>query len=86
MYEHIENTDTDELRKFERLSNDWWNPGGKLKTLHIINPLRLRYINDAVPLSNKKVLDIGCGGGVLTEAMVAMATVGTMATGQARRM
>ncbi len=70
MQDQIENTDTDELLKFERLSNDWWDPNGSLKTLHIINPLRLAYIDDAVSLQGKKVLDLGCGGGLLAEAMV----------------
>ncbi len=71
MQDQIENTDADELLKFERLSNDWWDPEGSLKTLHIINPLRLNYIDNAVSLANKTVLDIGCGGGLLSEAMQA---------------
>lgn len=78
MQDHIKNTDADELLKFERLCNDWWDPGGRLKTLHIINPLRLSYIDNAVSLNNKKVLDIGCGGGLLSEAMEVM---GALVTG-----
>ncbi|MFT7459645.1 MAG: 2-polyprenyl-6-hydroxyphenyl methylase/3-demethylubiquinone-9 3-methyltransferase [Planctomycetota bacterium] len=69
MPDSTENIDADELLKFERLSDAWWDPSGDLKTLHVINPIRLSYIDDAVSLSNKRVLDVGCGGGLLTEAM-----------------
>jgi len=69
MHESLNNIDKHELDKFARLSEDWWDPNGALKTLHIINPLRLSYIDNAVSLNQKKVLDIGCGGGLLTEAM-----------------
>ena len=69
MHESLNNIDKHELDKFARLSEDWWDPNGPLKTLHIINPLRLSYIDNAVSLNQKKVLDIGCGGGLLTEAM-----------------
>ena len=64
-----DNTDAEELRKFEQLASDWWNPAGSLKTLHIINPVRLAYIRERCDLANSKVLDIGCGGGLLSEAM-----------------
>ncbi len=66
-----ENIDLEELQKFATLADDWWDPSGNLKTLHIINPLRLNYINNATSLANKKVLDVGCGGGLLSEAMAA---------------
>ncbi|NKB39214.1 MAG: bifunctional 2-polyprenyl-6-hydroxyphenol methylase/3-demethylubiquinol 3-O-methyltransferase UbiG [Gammaproteobacteria bacterium] len=66
------NTDNEELLKFDNLSSTWWNVKGSLKTLHVINPLRLKYIDDAIGLANCKVLDIGCGGGLLTEAMSSM--------------
>ncbi len=69
MQEQTENIDTDELHKFEVLADDWWDPDGDLKTLHIINPLRLNYIDQASPLCDKTVLDVGCGGGLLSEAM-----------------
>ena len=63
------NIDPMELDKFESLAAEWWDPRGKLKTLHVINPVRLKYINDAVDLRDRQVLDIGCGGGLLCEAM-----------------
>lgn len=63
------NVDPDELSKFGRHAPDWWDPRGPLRTLHAINPVRLRYIDAAVTLSGKSVLDVGCGGGLLCEAM-----------------
>ena len=63
------NPDPNEIEKFDGLADDWWNPDGALKTLHVINPVRLRYITDAVSLKGKSVLDVGCGGGLLAEAM-----------------
>jgi 2-polyprenyl-6-hydroxyphenyl methylase / 3-demethylubiquinone-9 3-methyltransferase len=69
MPQQTENIDTDELNKFSALASDWWAPTGNLKTLHVINPVRLNYIDKAASLNNKNVLDIGCGGGLLSEAM-----------------
>jgi 2-polyprenyl-6-hydroxyphenyl methylase/3-demethylubiquinone-9 3-methyltransferase len=63
------NVDKTEIAKFSKLSAHWWNPAGELKTLHDINPLRLRYIDTHASLSGKKVLDLGCGGGILAEGM-----------------
>lgn len=63
------NLNTAEIDKFETLSLEWWDPKGKLRTLHTINPVRLRYIEQSVALNGKSVLDIGCGGGLLSEAM-----------------
>lgn len=63
------NLDHSEVSKFDTLAGDWWDPQGPLKTLHVINPVRLRYITNAVSLKGKSVLDIGCGGGLLAEAM-----------------
>jgi len=66
-----QNVDTDEIAKFERLAERWWDPHSEFRPLHEVNPLRLGFINDRVGLKDKSVLDIGCGGGILTEAMAA---------------
>ena len=64
------NVHSAELDKFSALASGWWDPQGELKTLHDINPLRLDWIRtQAGPFENKAVLDIGCGGGLLSEAM-----------------
>lgn len=63
------NVDRQEIAKFEGLAGRWWDPHGEFKPLHDINPLRLNYIDERARLSGKRVLDIGCGGGILTEAM-----------------
>lgn len=64
------NFDKNELAKFESLAYRWWDKESEFKPLHEINPLRLNFINKISPLKDKKVLDIGCGGGILTESMV----------------
>lgn len=63
------NFDTHELAKFAALAAHWWDANGELKTLHQVNPLRLDYICSKADISNKKVIDIGCGGGILSESM-----------------
>ncbi|OHV11942.1 bifunctional 2-polyprenyl-6-hydroxyphenol methylase/3-demethylubiquinol 3-O-methyltransferase UbiG [Kushneria phosphatilytica] len=64
------NVDQGEIAKFESLANHWWDREGEFKPLHDINPLRLDYIDEHAGLVGKKVIDIGCGGGILSEAMV----------------
>jgi len=63
------NYDPDELAKFASLAAHWWDPLGELKTLHQINPLRMSYLLEKVQLAHTKVIDIGCGGGILSESM-----------------
>lgn len=63
------NVDPGEIEKFEKLAGRWWDPNSEFKPLHDINPLRLDYIDRLAPLANRHVIDIGCGGGLLTEGM-----------------
>ena len=63
------NVDPAELEKFSALAAKWWDPTSEFKPLHEINPLRLNWIDSIAPLAGKRVLDIGCGGGILAEAM-----------------
>ena len=72
-----------EIEKFSKIAEEWWNPNGKFKPLHNFNPIRIKYIKDNIaekfnlknsdkPLRNIKILDIGCGGGLLCEPMFRM--------------
>jgi 2-polyprenyl-6-hydroxyphenyl methylase/3-demethylubiquinone-9 3-methyltransferase len=63
------NVDPAELAKFNELAHRWWDPAGEFRPLHEINPLRLGWIDARAPLEGKSALDVGCGGGILTEAM-----------------
>jgi 2-polyprenyl-6-hydroxyphenyl methylase/3-demethylubiquinone-9 3-methyltransferase len=63
------NADPKELAKFSELAHRWWDPEGEFRPLHQINPLRLAWIDGKARLSGKRVLDVGCGGGILAEAM-----------------
>lgn len=65
------NVDPLELEKFSQLAHRWWDPGAEFKPLHDINPLRLDYIDGIAGLRGRRVLDVGCGGGILAEAMAA---------------
>ncbi len=65
----MENLDEVEIRKFEALAARWWDPDSEFKPLHEINPLRVNYISQRINFAGKAVLDIGCGGGILAEAM-----------------
>lgn len=67
-----QNIDTLELRKFEDIARKWWDKNSEFKPLHDINPLRVGYITERVNLKGKRILDVGCGGGLLSEAMAAM--------------
>ena len=63
------NADPLEIQKFSELAHRWWDPTSEFRPLHEINPLRLEWINARVPLAGRKVIDIGCGGGILAESM-----------------
>jgi len=65
------NIDSAEIARFEALASRWWDPAGEFGSLHEINPLRLGWIRDRIDLTDKRVLDIGCGGGILAESMAA---------------
>ena len=72
------NADPQELEKFGELAHKWWDPNSEFKRLHDINPLRMGYIDRHAGLAGKTVLDVGCGGGILSEAM---ARLGATVTG-----
>ena len=74
----MQNADPNELEKFSQLAHRWWDPNSEFKPLHEINPLRAAWIEDHSPLKGLKVLDIGCGGGILAESM---ADAGASVTG-----
>ena len=66
------NADPIELEKFSQLAHKWWDPNSEFKPLHDINPLRLGYIDRNAELNGKTVLDVGCGGGILSESMAGL--------------
>jgi 2-polyprenyl-6-hydroxyphenyl methylase/3-demethylubiquinone-9 3-methyltransferase len=63
------NADPIEIQKFSELAHRWWDPTSEFRPLHEINPLRLEWINARAPLAGRRVIDIGCGGGILAESM-----------------
>lgn len=69
MPQTVSNIDLREIERFDRQAAVWWDPKGPLKALHDINPLRLNYIRDRARISGQRILDVGCGGGLLSEAL-----------------
>ncbi len=74
----MSNVDSTEIQKFSELAHHWWDPNSEFKPLHDINPLRLNWIDRHAGLSGKNVIDVGCGGGILSESMSA---IGATVTG-----
>lgn len=72
------NADAQEILRFDKISQVWWDPKGEMGTLHTINPLRVNFIFENSRVANPKIIDVGCGGGILAEAL---ARKGAMVTG-----
>lgn len=65
----MSNVNPEEIKKFDAIADSWWDVNGSMKPLHLLNPLRLQYIKQRCQLSGARVLDVGCGGGILTESL-----------------
>lgn len=74
----FDNVDNKEIEKFDKVSQTWWDPKGEMGTLHTINPLRTKFILENLTVRHPKILDVGCGGGILSEAL---AKAGAKVTG-----
>lgn len=74
----FDNVDGNEINRFDRFSHIWWDPKGEMGALHAVNPLRAKFIMERLAVQSPKVLDVGCGGGILSEAL---ATAGARVTG-----
>lgn len=74
----INNFDVDEIKKFDDVAQLWWDPKGEMRTLQVINPLRIKFITEKLEESSPKILDVGCGGGILSEGL---AKLGAQVTG-----
>lgn len=72
------NVDNREISKFDRVSQIWWDPKGEMGTLHTINPLRTKFVMEKLTVPSPRILDVGCGGGILSEAL---AKAGAQVTG-----
>ena len=71
MTEFSDNIDPSEQQKFDRIAASWWDPDGESRPLHDLNPARLAYISERVELKGARVIDVGCGGGILSESLAA---------------
>jgi 2-polyprenyl-6-hydroxyphenyl methylase/3-demethylubiquinone-9 3-methyltransferase len=72
-----QNVDPQEIEKFASLAAHWWDKEGELKTLHQVNPLRLNYISEKIDLAGLRIVDVGCGGGILTESLAQQGAIVT---------
>ena len=67
--EDLQNIDRDEQERFDAVASGWWDPAGPFRPLHELNPARLKYVTDKATLDGARVVDVGCGGGILSESL-----------------